>query len=292
MCSGSGRRWKTLEGMTVQELLQSKGIEYLAKGKDYLVRCLNPEHDDSNPSMRIDRTTGIYNCFSCGYKGNIFSLYGEKVGQLQLRRELLKRKIGEKRADSVGLSFPTSYTPYIGDWRGIRPETYKMFEAFQHHDKEHIGRIVFPIRDLTGRIVAFNGRHTTNGIPKYYISPPKAKLPFYPSYCVPILGTCILVEGLFDMLNLHDKGLTNAVCSFGTKNVSKDKLGIMKLRGIYRVDIFFDGDEAGQKAAAEVKVLAEEVGLYTRNINLDGRDPGDLSLEQVHKLGKQLYNYV
>lgn len=276
--------------MTVQELLQSKGIDYLAKGKDFLVRCLNPEHDDSNPSMRVDRTTGIFNCFSCGYKGNIFTLYGEKVGQLQLKRELLKRKISEKRADSVGLSFPLSHTPYVGSWRGIKPETYRKFEAFQHHEREYVGRVVFPIRDLTGRIVAFNGRHTTNGIPKYYISPPKAKLPLFPSYATPVKGTCMLVEGMFDMLNLHDKGLENAICCFGTKNISKDKLGILKLRGVQRVDIFFDGDTAGQSAALEVKAMAEEIGLYTRNINLEGRDPGDLSEEQVVRLRNQLYN--
>jgi len=276
--------------MTVQELLQSKGIDYLAKGKDFLVRCLNPEHDDSNPSMRVDRTTGIYNCFSCGYKGNVFTLYGEKVSQLQLKRELLKNKINEKRADSVGLSFPLSYTSYTGNWRGIKPETYKKFEAFQHHDREYLGRIVFPIRDLTGRIVAFNGRHTTNGIPKYYIAPPKAKLPLYPSDANPIRSTCLLVEGIFDMLNLHDKGLNNAICCFGTKNISKDKLGILKLRGVQRVDIFFDGDTPGQAAALEVKAMAEEIGLYTRNINLEGRDPGDLSEEQVVNLKNQLYN--
>ena len=37
----------------------------MPKGKDYVVSCLNPEHDDKNPSMRIDQITGIFNCFSC-----------------------------------------------------------------------------------------------------------------------------------------------------------------------------------------------------------------------------------
>ena len=42
--------------------------------------------------------------------------------------------IEEKRSSSVGLPFPKGYTPYIGNWRNIRPETYKHFDAFLHHE--------------------------------------------------------------------------------------------------------------------------------------------------------------
>ena len=76
----------------------------------------------------------------------------------------------------------------------------------------YVGRIVFPVRDISGRIVAFNGRHTTGGTPKYMISPAGAKMPLFP-VVEPIQGSVILVEGIFDMINLHDKGLTNAICA-------------------------------------------------------------------------------
>ena len=46
--------------MTVEELLQSKDVYFIPKGADALVRCLNPDHDDRNPSMRIDRITGVF----------------------------------------------------------------------------------------------------------------------------------------------------------------------------------------------------------------------------------------
>ena len=49
--------------MTAEELLQEKGVNYQISGKDATVLCLNPEHDDSHPSMRIDRITGVFNCF-------------------------------------------------------------------------------------------------------------------------------------------------------------------------------------------------------------------------------------
>ena len=274
--------------MTVEELLVSRQVYFVPKGADAIVTCLNPEHADSSPSMRIDKITGIFNCFSCGYKGNIFTHFGEKANQLQLRRELLKKRIREKRSESVGLSFPKGSIPYVGNWRDIKPETYKRFEAFQHHDTDHIGRIVFPVRDISGRIVSFNGRHTTGGTPKYMISPAGAKMPLFP-IVVPIQGDVILVEGIYDMVNLHDKGLTNAVCTFGTKNINEDKLRMLSIQGVEEVIIFFDGDTAGQDAAKEVKEMVEQAGLTSRNVNLKDTDPGALPLKSVQTLKSKLY---
>ena len=274
--------------MTVEELLTSRGIYFIPKGADFLVSCLSPDHEDRNPSMRIDRITGIFQCFSCGFKGNVFTYFGEKANQLQLRRELLKKNIRHKRSESVGLSFPQNIVPYQGNWRDIKPETYKKFEAFQHHDSDYIGRIVFPVRDISGRIVAFNGRHTTGGTPKYMISPAGAKMPLFPAV-KPIQGSVILVEGIFDMINLHDKGLENAVCCFGTKNINEDKLRMLSIQGVEEVIIFFDGDEAGQNASVAIQEMADRVGLVHRNVSLKDRDPGSLPIQTVHKLRDKLY---
>jgi DNA primase len=238
--------------------------------------------------MRVDQITGVFQCFSCEYKGNLFTHFGEKANQLQLKRELLKKRISEKRADSIGLSFPKSAVPYIGNWRNIKPETYKRFEAFNSVEKDHTGRIVFPVRDMSGRIVAFNGRHTAQGIPKYMITPAGARMPLYP-VVKPLQGSVILVEGIFDMINLHDKGLSNAVCCFGTKNINTDKLSMLKIQGIESVDIFFDGDDAGQQAALRLKEMCEEVDLVSRNIHLKDTDPGALTENQVIKLRDKLY---
>ena len=277
--------------MNVEELLQSKHVPFMPKGKDYVVSCLSPEHDDSNPSMRIDQITGIFHCFSCGFKGNVFVHFGEKASFLHLRRELVKKKIREKRAESVGLPFPRSALPYVGNWRNIKPETYRKFEAFQEHEA-FIGRIVFPIRDISGRIVAFNARHMTGGTPKYLISPPGARMPLFPAKIDPIQASVILVEGIYDMINLHDKGLTNAVCCFGTRNINEEKLSILRLQGIEEAIVFFDGDEAGQTAAAKVQEMCENVDLLTRNINVVDIDPGALTENQVEKLKDKLYKGV
>ena len=255
--------------MRVDELLQEQRLEFKVSGRDFLVKCLNPDHEDSNPSMRVDNITGIFNCFACGFRGNVFKHFGAAANFLEIKRQKLKQSIDETRSASIGFEFHKGFAPYVGNWRGIKPETYKHFEAFMHHDSHFNGRVVFPVRDITGKVVAFNGRHMTmTEIPKYLIYPPQAKLPLYPSTVNPIKGRVILVEGIFDMINLYDKGLSNAICCFGTRNIDADKLAILKMQNIEGVDIMFDGDEAGQTAAEEIKGLAERVGLTSRNINL------------------------
>ena len=99
--------------MTVEELLEQQKIPYKVSPKDFVVSCLNPEHDDHNPSMRIDRVTGIYNCFSCGYKGNLFKHFDAPSNALDIRREGFKRKLQEKRADSIGLTMPSDAMMYL-----------------------------------------------------------------------------------------------------------------------------------------------------------------------------------
>ncbi len=274
--------------MNVETLLTDKNIYFLPKGGDFLVSCLNPEHADKNPSMRIDQITGIFNCFSCGFKGNLFNYFGERANQLQQRRELFKKKLIQKRSESVGLSFPQNRLPFIGSWRNIKPETYKKFEAFQHPNPDYVGRIVFPIRDISGKIVAFQGRHTAEGTPKYKFTPPGARLPFFPVVEF-IKGSVILVEGIFDMINLHDKGLTNAVCCFGTNNYNETKLSMLRVQGAEYVEVFFDGDDPGQQAAEKLVSECEKVGLVARNVHLKETDPGALTQTSVDKLRKKLY---
>ena len=274
--------------MNVQDLLSEKQIPFQAKGQDFVVRCLSPEHDDSNPSMYINQTTGLFHCFSCGFKGNLFNFYGRTVNQLQIKRETLKKKIALKMAESIGLSMPKDYSPYVGNWRNIRPETYKEFEAFLHIGDVFRDRINFPIRDISGKTVAFQGRHTAGGTPKYKFSPPGAKIPLYP-LSKPQAGEVLLVEGLFDVLNLYDKGLRNAVCCFGTNNINEDKLRMLSIQGVSRVGVFFDGDDAGQKAAETIIGMCEKVGLLARNIHLKEMDPGALTESQVRNLERRLY---
>jgi DNA primase len=284
--------------LTPEEILTKKKIRYNPKGRDLLVRCLNPEHEDKNPSMRIDKITGVFQCWSCGFKGNLFQFYGTKGNQLQIRRQRTKDLIAEKLAESVGLDIPINAIPFQQEWRGISGKTYKHFEAFQHSDPIFAGRIVFPIRNPSGRIAAFSGRHMTQGHdPKYLIYPNRAKLPLFPHDVEPIEGRIILVEGLFDMLNLWDKGLKNAVCAFGTRTLlgkeskGPERLELLRMKGVYGIDIFFDNDDAGIKSAKEVRTMCEDkLEFDCRTLKFkDVNDPGDLTAPQVMRMKEQIY---
>jgi DNA primase len=276
--------------MDVQQLLEHKKISFIPSGQDYKISCLSPDHDDNNPSLRIDKLTGIFNCLSCGFKGNLFSFFDEKANYLQIQKEMFKRKLRHKLAQNVGLEMPTNRVPFEREWRGISKETFKAFEAFEHNDTDYIGRIVFPIRGVSGKILGFNGRSLSpDRLPKYLIVPNESKFPLFPARVVPIQGRVILVEGIFDMLNLYDKGLQNTICAFGTQKLTKDKLTLLKVQGISGIDVFFDGDDAGKEAAKKAVELIESVELTARSITIKSGDPGELTAQKVLKLKETLY---
>lgn len=276
--------------MQVEELLRKHRLDYKPQGKDLVALCLNPEHDDSSMgSFRIDKITGAYNCFSCGFKGNIFKFFDVKANALLIAKEKLKRKISRKMVENSGYDMPANAVPFTQDWRNISGDTFRKFGAFTHNDSDFIGRVVFPIRNISGKIAGFVGRHqTTNVDQRYRVVPANVPMPFFP-IVKPIQGRVILVEGIFDMLNLHDKGLTNAVTSFGTKTVSKEKLILLKVQGVTGIDLFFDNDEAGQNAAVEVKEMAEKLDFIVNRISAKVADPGELTAQQVMRLGETLY---
>lgn len=276
--------------MQVEELLTKQNLNYQYKGKDLVALCLNPEHEDTSlGSFRIDKITGAFHCFSCGFKGNIFKHFDVKGNALLISKEKLKRKIARKKVENVGYEMPENTVPFIQEWRGISAQTFRKFGAFKHAAPDFIGRVVFPIRNISGKIVGFVGRHEqANFDPRYRIVPQDRALPFFP-IVKPIQGRIILVEGIFDMLNLHDKGLTNAVCAFGTKTVSKEKLILLKVQGVSGIDLFFDNDKPGQDAMAIVKEMAEKLDFAVNTISAKVADPGELTAQQVLRLGETLY---
>lgn len=269
--------------MTVEELLEKQKLYYKHSGKDLLVRCLNPEHDDTNPSMRIDKLTGIYHCFSCGFKGNLFSRFNVNVSRIQQRREKLRKNVEDLRLENIGLKLPEHAEYYEEKYRNISSSTYKQFKAFTHPDFSN--RLVFPIYDITNKISAFIGRSFDDITkPKYMIYPRHVQLPLFPLYNKPKQGSVILVEGIFDMLNLYDKGVSNVMCTFGTSTVTEEKLQLLNLLGCTKIYTFFDGDDAGQEGAKKVKDLATSSGFEVVNIYFRDRDPGSLSSKQIKKV--------
>lgn len=274
----------------VLDLIQKQGLEYKASGRDYLVHCLNPEHPDSNPSFRVDRVSGAAHCFSCGFKTNIFKFYGVFTNRVPIQIAKLKEKLAELKTANLGLELPKGATPYTRTFRGISPKTLKRFEAFYTSQVEQLeDRICFPIKDITGKTQVYVARHAlSNGNPRYINYPRGVTMPLYPAQVPPGHRSLVLVEGIFDALNLYDKGLENVACCFGTNTLqanTKDKLLAYKAQGVSHVFILFDGDDAGEKAAYTLKPLIESSDFIVEIVKLpDGTDPGNLGQEDVDSL--------
>ena len=271
----------------VLELIQKQGLEYRVSGRDYLIRCLNPEHPDSNPSFRVDKVTGVAHCFSCGFKTNVFKYYGVFTNHIPMQIAKLKEKLSELKTAHTGLELPKGATPFIRKFRNISAQTLKRFEAFYTNQVEKLeDRICFPVRDITGKIQVYVARHTlSNGNPRYINYPRGVTMPLFPAQVPPGHRSVVLVEGIFDMLNVYDKGLENVACCFGTNTLQADtkgKLLAFKAQGVTHVFIMFDADEAGEKAASLLQPLIEDVGFVVEIIKLpEGTDPGELGEEDV-----------
>lgn len=272
----------------VADLLTKKGVSYDYGAKDYVVRCLNPDHNDSSPSMRIDKVTGIFNCFSCGFKGNLFKHYGVVTNFASIKTAKLREKISDLMRDANGVEFPQERIPYPKTYRNISKATLSKFEAFYTDtgDVKLHDRIFFPIKDIRNNTCAYIGRHTlSQGNPRYLIYPAGAKMPIFPQVMPSGSRSVVLVEGIFDALNLYDKGLENVSCVFGTNTLQSDigmKLLPFKVQGISNIFLLFDGDEAGQVAMTKLKPMIEELGFTVEIIVLpDSQDPGDLPSEDV-----------
>ena len=279
------------------ELLDLKGIEYRDTGGDVLIHCLNPEHEDRNPSLRVDPETGVFHCLSCGFgKGipSIFHYFNEEHYRQSPQLLKVRRRISDIRKSTANLPIPESAMMFDQDFRGIKAETFKRYFAFQQTE-DWEGRVVFPITDAVGRNIMFLGRNVDSSAPpKYMVRPKKVSPPIFPvRYNSPIL---ILTEGIFDMLNLEDKGIHYVSCCFGTHQFTldniADKFMPFIISGTSHIVILLDNDSSGDKAA---KLLSKMIRDKTRvtpiiaNYLLPGeKDPGDLNQEEVDTLAKQI----
>lgn len=280
--------------MNVLNLLEERSIKYIDSGKDYVVSCINPEHEDSNPSMRVDKISGVYHCFSCGYKGNLFTKYGAEPNLTDIQVFKMQDKI-KNLLSNTNISIPFDAVPFFEDYRGISKHIYAEANCFLTQEIEELkDRLCFPLYDLQGNIKAIIGRSTLSNISdKYYIYPKHVNLPIYPALPEIYKNTLIIVEGIFDVLNLNDKGCYNVICAFGTNTLLKtfkDKLDHFKILGVNKFFIMFDGDKAGQNAATKLEFQMNKNGYNSEIIELpEDTDPGCLKETDVKLLMTGLY---
>ena len=162
------------------------------------------------------------------------------------------------------------------------------FDRFRH-------RIIFPIRDVRGRIIAFGGRTLGKNQPKYINSPETPIFhkgnELYGLYEARKkhgrLPCFLIVEGYMDVISLHQHQITYAVAILGTATSVQHLKKL--LRYTNKIIYCFDGDNAGRQAAwralTEILPLMRD-GIYIRFLFLpEGKDPDSL----ICKIGKDAF---
>ena len=194
----------------------------------------------------------------------------------------------------LGYSPPSRYAlvDYLAQ-KGYQPsEMIQANVAFKGRSGRAVdrfsGRVMYPIIDLRGNVIAFGGRVLTDAKPKYLNT--SDTLVFRKSDALFALNFAknqgsqqlILAEGYMDVIALHQAGFSNAVATLGTA-LTTDQARLMS-RYAKEVVICYDADEAGQKATARAIPLLRDAGLLVKVLNIvGGKDPD----EYIRSYGEQ-----
>ena len=174
----------------------------------------------------------------------------------------------------------------VGFLAGRSQKTGRPYDYFRN-------RVIFPIIDTTGNIVAFGGRIMDDSKPKYLNTSdtPAFKksrhlfaLNFARKKCEEQM---ILCEGYMDVIALHEAGFENAVATLGTAITSEQARIFAKYTK--KVVICYDSDDAGQNATQKAIRLLGEVGVDVRILKLSGAKDPD---EYIKKFGADSFRRV
>lgn len=148
-------------------------------------------------------------------------------------------------------------------------EEEKMYDRFQ-------GRVIFPVHNLTGKVLGFGGRILTNDKNRAkYINSPESEIYnksqtlygiFFAKNEISRLNNCILVEGYADVLSMHQAGIENTVASSGT-SLTTEQIRLIS-RYTKNITVLYDGDAAGIHAALRGTNMILEEGMNVRVVVL------------------------
>ena len=282
-CSAHGDaiRWMTEQrGLpfidAVKELAQAAGMEMPAQ--------------DRQSVERAERAKGLHDLMADAAQFFTDQLNG--IAGAEARSVLDRRGIKVETARAFGMG----YSP---DSRGKLREELKSYGdpaliesgmLIKVNDKEPYdrfrGRLMIPIRDARGRVIAFGGRVIGQGEPKYLNSPDtplfdKGRTLYNLDRAAPASrksGRVIVVEGYMDVIALAQAGFGEAVAPLGTALTEHQLERLWRLSDV--PILCFDGDSAGQKAAIRAALRALPglaPGRSLRFVTLpEGQDPDDL----------------
>ena len=149
-------------------------------------------------------------------------------------------------------------------------------------------RLMFPIQDVRGRIIAFGGRVLDDSKPKYINSPENLVYSkgrhLFGLYNAKKHDTkkILIVEGYMDVISLHQRGITNVVASLGT--AMTEAQGRLLRRSSEQIVLGYDADGAGQEAIIRGLEILRNLGCDVRVLQISGAKDPD---EYVTKYGPE-----
>lgn len=198
--------------------------------------------------------------FKIGFSGKFDELY----------QELKKQGFGEKEILESGLVNKNERGQYIDRYRN---------------------RLMFPICDARGKVIAFGGRVLDDSKPKYINSPEnvvysKGRNLFGLNVAKKgDLKRILIVEGYMDVISLHQRGITNVVAPLGT--ALTEQQGWLLRKNSEQIILSFDSDEAGLKAKLRALDILQNMGCDLRILQMEGAKDPD---EYIIKYGNARFN--
>jgi DNA primase len=206
------------------------------------------------------------------------------------RAYLLARKITLEQATELGLGYAPRGTAFGAAMQALGIEEPVLLEAglLRRRDDGVVvprfrGRLLFPIHDLRGRVVAFGGRILGEGEPKYLNSPEtpifhKGKLLYHlhaARHAMRKAGRALLVEGYFDVIRPALAGIEEVVAPMGT-GLTPDQAELLR-RYAPQVVLCYDSDDAGLRATFRAGDELLRAGVRVSVATLpEGEDPDSL----------------
>lgn len=283
-CFGCGRA-----GNAVNFLMEHEGMTYPEALRDianrYKIEIEETGRSDEYDAIKTERESlYLINQFAGEfYQKELFhSDLGKSVGLAYFKERGILRKTIDQ--------FQLGYAPTSGDkltssavGSGYNIEYLRKLGLTNSSDRDFFyNRVIFPIHNVTGKIVAFAGRQLTaqKKSPKYINSKEsevyhKSKVLYglhLAKTAIRKQDTCILVEGYTDVISLFQSGIQNVVASSGTA-LTPDQIKLIK-RYSPNILLLFDGDAAGIKAAMRGVNLILAQDMNVRLVTLpQGEDP-------------------
>ena len=208
---------------------------------------------------------------------------------------LKKRGLEQKTVDKFRIGFVKDEWRNLYDYlktRGFNDEEMEKVGLIKKAEKGYYdrfrNRIIFPLFDNSGRVVAFSGRlYEDDGKSAKYLNSPetvifnKSRILYGYNFAkndIRTRGFSILVEGQMDLTMSHQAGFTNTVATSGTA-LTGEHLSLLK-RLSDKIVMAYDGDEAGLSAANKGAKLALGMGMEVKLVEIsDNQDPADVILK-------------